>query len=204
MASNQTQQASAQTLRSDEVKKGDAQSPSLSSRQSVKPSNPKYDEHFIAFVKAKVEVDTNGCWIWQGFVSPRGYGQVGYRGKRYPAHRAHWIALNGPVLDGYDVCHRCDVRRCVNPEHLFTGTRKQNLDDMYAKGRAYHQKAQCRHGHPWPEHSYYVPRPGGGRDRHCRLCERLRAHTPQYREKHNERQRRRRAEKRAARLEQHA
>ena len=51
------------------------------------------------------------------------------------AHRASWIMEFGPIPDGLLVLHKCDVRNCVRPGHLFLGTYKDNMDDMYAKGR---------------------------------------------------------------------
>jgi hypothetical protein len=51
------------------------------------------------------------------------------------AHRVSWVLTNGPILDGLCVLHRCDNRICVNPSHLFLGTKKDNFQDMITKGR---------------------------------------------------------------------
>ncbi len=84
-------------------------------------------------------VPESGCWLWTGFVMPNGYGMVGdvEDGKcTHPlAHRAIWRAFNGPIPDGLCVLHRCDVRCCVNPAHLFLGTHLDNMRDMDCKGR---------------------------------------------------------------------
>ncbi len=78
----------------------------------------------------------SGCWLWLGQVSRIGYGQImlspGQR--KTKAHRAAWEAYRGPIGDLY-VLHQCDNRSCVNPDHLFLGTRSDNMLDMYAKGR---------------------------------------------------------------------
>jgi hypothetical protein len=79
----------------------------------------------------------NGCILWIGTVNSRGYGSInnGY-GKMLYAHRVAWELANGPIPAGLFACHRCDVRRCVNPEHLFLGTVSDNQADMVAKGRS--------------------------------------------------------------------
>ena len=80
---------------------------------------------------------TDGCWEWQGYVRPSGYGQVGIPGARSPidAHRASWLVHCGPIPAGLFVCHHTDNRRCVRPDHLFLGTHQDNVDDAVSKGR---------------------------------------------------------------------
>lgn len=73
------------------------------------------------------------CWLWLGGVNQRGYGFCGHSQK---AHRVAWELFNGPIPKGMSICHKCDVRNCVNPSHLFIGTHADNNHDMIAKGRA--------------------------------------------------------------------
>jgi len=83
-----------------------------------------------------------GCWIWMGKIQARVDGSEGYGIVAEPltqrelyVHRAMYETFVGPVPDGLDVCHRCDVRSCGNPDHLFPGTRKVNILDACQKGR---------------------------------------------------------------------
>ncbi len=72
-----------------------------------------------------------GCHIWQVALL-HGYGILRYRGRYHQAHRLAWSLKNGPIPDGMILCHRCNVRRCVNPDHLALGTRADNNADTKA------------------------------------------------------------------------
>jgi hypothetical protein len=94
---------------------------------------------FAQFWSKVQRADAKACWLWTGHVSDRGYGifwlPLGPDAQRVRAHRFAWIASRGDIPDGLEVCHRCDVTRCVNPDHLFLGTRLDNHLDSVRKGR---------------------------------------------------------------------
>lgn len=90
------------------------------------------NERFDKFTPNRHE---NDCWIWQGPVSTNGYGNIHFQRKTVSAHKFSYERFIGPVPAGMKICHRCDTPLCVNPEHFFLGTHRQNMDDMLAKGR---------------------------------------------------------------------
>lgn len=82
----------------------------------------------------KVKIVESGCHEWTGSLMPNGYGQIHQDGKTAYAHRVSWELANGST-NGLYVLHRCDNRRCVNPDHLFLGTFHDNMNDMVSKSR---------------------------------------------------------------------
>jgi len=88
-------------------------------------------------IENRVErIPEGGCWVWMGTTNSVGYGQIEHKSKKLYAHRASYEAFVGPITQGMYVCHICDNVSCVNPNHLFVGTQKQNLQDMKKKGRS--------------------------------------------------------------------
>ena len=86
----------------------------------------------------KVNV-TDECWEWTGAKNNKGYGKLSRSvdGKRRDllAHRYSYELHHGPVPDDLVVCHRCDNRLCVRPDHLFIATQSENVKDSVKKGR---------------------------------------------------------------------
>jgi len=79
------------------------------------------------------------CWLFQGGQNGTGYGRFWFAGKLGYVHRYAYQQFVGPIPEGMCVLHHCDIRNCVNPSHLFTGTKLDNTRDMITKGREIHQ-----------------------------------------------------------------
>lgn len=77
---------------------------------------------------------TDSCWLWSGPINAYGYGRFCYKYKSSMAHRTSYELFVGKIENLY-VCHKCDVRSCVNPKHLFLGTQKDNMKDCCNKKR---------------------------------------------------------------------
>ena len=86
--------------------------------------------------KVLLAFDAHSCWEWKAARDPQtGYGKIGFGGKTYGAHRVSYQLNVGEIPDGMYVLHTCDNRACVRPDHLYTGTQRDNIHDMLRKGR---------------------------------------------------------------------
>jgi HNH endonuclease len=90
----------------------------------------------------------SGCHIWHGPLK-QGYGWLQYQGRMWRAHRLAWTVKHGSIPKGMILCHRCNVRRCVNPDHLALGTRADNNADIKA-GRIRLADARAATAQPQP------------------------------------------------------
>jgi len=88
-------------------------------------------DRFWSYVKK-----SNGCWEWQGGINSTGRGIFWLNSKTPKAHRISWEIHNGPVEGDFLVLHHCDNGKCVNPNHLYLGTFKDNSNDRLKRNRA--------------------------------------------------------------------
>ena len=90
-------------------------------------------------LESRLMCDPNsGCWIWTGATKEYGYGVIGREfpsKKTIKTHRAAWIVFRGPIPEGMNVLHKCDIPPCCNPNHLYLGSLKDNARDTVARGR---------------------------------------------------------------------
>lgn len=106
----------------------------------------KFTPKDIARFWVKVNKRTDDeCWMWLGATSKvNGYGQFGFKGRSYCAHRMSYRINRGNFDPELKVCHSCDVKGCVNPNHLWLGTQTDNMRDCKKKGRLYYQRPESR------------------------------------------------------------
>ena len=128
---------------------------------------------------------TESCWLWHGAINAHGYGNFAVREgpnrnlKTVLAHRFALTLHGVDIPSGMQVCHRCDVRNCVNPVHLFLGSNADNIRDMVAKGRSGQRVdlSKCARGHRTQPSDWYTKTVSlaDGRTRvrsKCRICAR--------------------------------
>lgn len=123
-----------------------------------------------------IPVTESGCWLWTASLRHgTGYGQMHYLRNFKPelAHRISWMLHRGPIPPEMYVLHQCDVRCCVNPEHLYIGTPQDNIDDMVRRGMPSFvresRKTHCKRGHLLTGDNLYKTI---GR-RCCRACHKI-------------------------------
>jgi hypothetical protein len=92
----------------------------------------------------------DACWLWRGLCLSKGHGHLSFNGSRNYAHRVSWILHYGEIPFGSCVLHKCDNPPCVNPKHLFLGSRADNARDAASKGRMRAPKAEAHWTRQFP------------------------------------------------------
>ncbi len=119
--------------------------------------------------KSKINFTPSGCWEWTGHRTPQGYGRFMMLGETL-VHRVSYILYNLPIPKSVCVLHKCDNPPCVNPDHLFLGTRDTNNKDRAKKGRTITPNmnlTHCKRGHEFDNENTIMRKSGL---RLCRKC----------------------------------
>ena len=138
------------------------------------PHRPTLEERFMSHV----QVDAAGCWRWQGWTATGGYAyfkqKIDGRWKSRRAHRVSYELFVGPIPDGLAIHHECEVRDCVNPDHLRATTWRENtlLNTSPAAENA--RRDTCRRGHPLSGDNVQIIKASSGERRRCKSCARAR------------------------------
>lgn len=138
----------------------------------------------------------NGCWLWTGATKIGDYGEFRFNdGKKWRTHCLSWFLTNGDIPKGMFVCHKCDIRLCCNPDHLFLGTAKDNSQDALKKGRLNLSgleigrllcnpknrcKTHCPQGHEYSKENTYISK---NNCRQCKICAKNRTYKSRMKKK---------------------
>lgn len=119
-------------------------------------------ERFLKYVKK-----TDTCWIWVGYITPYGYGQFGIEYVSNQAHRLSYLHYVGEIPEGKILHHTCNVKHCVNPEHLIPISSRENVLLGDGPTAVNFRKEECKRGHPLSGSNLYID---GFGHRRCRMC----------------------------------
>ena len=142
----------------------------------MKTNRVNIDQGVINRFEDKIYYGLDGCWYWTHSINNKGYGCLGINKKAMLAHRVSYLIHNPDVnIDGVLICHECDNPLCVNPDHLFIGTHKENTADMISKGRSMlifnsRRNGMCKQGHALDHPNIYTYRYVTGDKIVCKIC----------------------------------
>ncbi len=114
-------------------------------------------------------ITSAGCWEYTGYVSTHGYAKISYMGKTIYVHILSMLLFKAAEYKDYlNVLHKCNNRKCFNPDHLYSGTQSSNALDAVKSGTHFQaSKTHCKNGHEFTKENTYI-RPNGSRE--CRTC----------------------------------
>lgn len=119
---------------------------------------------------ARMEVSESGCWLWTGYRSRLGYGQIRYQNRAIGTHRLSYMLLVGPIPEGLVIDHLCRTPACINPAHLEPVPQRVNVLRGESPIARQAEQTACGNGHPFTDENTRVDRKGG--KRRCRICSR--------------------------------
>lgn len=118
-----------------ELKKSDSKYCSMHRARISRTGTTSKMSHEERFLDRCIPVTETGCWLWLGHLNPSGYGRFSMTSGKELAHRYSYKLFVGEISSGMQINHRCDNPSCVNPDHLYQGTQKENVKDCIDRGR---------------------------------------------------------------------
>lgn len=131
---------------------------------------PKTNKEMMAKLNKHRDITIEGCWIWTGCLNNKPYGRVSYKGVLWLVHRLSFYLYKPSEFTEYGmVCHKCNVSRCFNPEHLYMGDNATNqLDAVKIGTHSQAGKTMCPRGHLYDSENTHIDKRGY---RVCKECE---------------------------------
>jgi hypothetical protein len=138
------------------------------------PDMRPHREAVEKFIFSKIAIQPNGgCWVWTGHCNALGYAEGTFARRTWILTRLVYCATQGGFNPKLDICHTCDNPSCVNPLHLWLGTRSANIRDSVDKGRHFlAEQTHCKRGHPLSGKNLYISYRKDHQKRHCVICQR--------------------------------
>ena len=134
------------------------------------PDMRAHEAEVLALVKERSIANASGCWEWTGHRNSLGYGEACFDGRVWIVTRLLWCATKGAFDPVLDICHECDNPPCVNPGHIWPGSRSANIKDSVEKERHFLAEiTHCKRGHPLEGDNLYLTSAG---KRACKACQR--------------------------------
>ena len=130
------------------------------------------------YIKSRIKIDENGCWIWQRQIGRHGYALVSDKVTSYRMHRQSYMFYKGEIPKGLVLDHLCRNKPCINPEHLEPVTNRENVLRGVGISAVNAKKTHCSRGHELSGDNLYIAPKDGSRK--CRACKAL--NWPKYRE----------------------
>lgn len=139
-------------------------------RMMRQPTTYPYGEDMHARWEAKVDTNRGECWEWTASLNSRGYSLISYRGgKTMLGHRYAYQAFRGEIPNGMQIDHRCQNKKCVNPDHLEVATPLENTRRGNSPSAINARRIECKHGHTLLGDNLIIRKDG---KRACRECHR--------------------------------